>query len=163
MQLKVFFSSIRNVEGGKGGYFYEHKNNSLLKRSLLIANKKDMREFQHRLDDLNIVELSTRERSSTKWKLLFSTNVTIFAALLKSVPVVCKDILLTSSLVRRSDVNCLTYKSNKERYNDKHCFLRSLCIHNTESQKLEEETKKLFNAYLTVYLHVSVQNYRCVG
>ena len=36
---------LRNVEDGNGRYFYAHKNNLLLKWSLLIANKKDMREF----------------------------------------------------------------------------------------------------------------------
>ena len=74
-----------------------------------------MLETQQKLDHLNIVELSTRERSSTKRKLLFNTNVTTFTALLKSVPVGCEDNLLPPNLVRRSDVKCLTFKSNKER------------------------------------------------
>ena len=72
-----------------------------------------MTEFQQRLDDLIIEELRTREKSSTKEKLFFTTNVTTFAALLKSVPVGCMDFLLLPNLVKRSDVNCLTYNSNK--------------------------------------------------
>ena len=36
-------------------------------------------------------------------------------------------------------------------------------MHKTGSQKLEEERKKLINAYLTVNLYVSVQNYQRVG
>ena len=65
---------LRNVEDGSYAYFYAHENSLLLERSLLIANKEDMTEFQQRLDDLNIVELSTKKRSSTRWKLLFNTN-----------------------------------------------------------------------------------------
>ena len=57
---------LPNVEDGSYRYFYAHENNLLLERSLLIAKKEDMTELQQRLDDLNIVELSTRERSSTK-------------------------------------------------------------------------------------------------
>ena len=106
---------LRNVEDGMYLSVYAHENNLLLERSLLTANKEDMLELQQKLDHLNIVELSTRERYSTKWKLLFTTNKTIFAALLKSVPVGCEDSLLPPKLIRRSDVKCLTYKFNKER------------------------------------------------
>ena len=75
------------MEDGNYRYFYAHENNLLLKRSLLIAKKEDMKEFQQRLGDLNIVELSTRESLTTKWKLLFTTNVTIFAAFLLVVTI----------------------------------------------------------------------------
>ena len=154
---------LRNVEDGSCRYFYALENNLLLERSLLIANKEDMTEFRQRLDDLNIVELSTRERSSAKWKLLFTTNVAFSAALLKSVPVGCKNILLPPNLVKRSHVNCLFYKSNRERYNDNLCLLRAVCMLKTGSERLEEETKKLFNAYLTANPHLSVQNFRGFG
>ena len=154
---------LRNVEDGSYGCFYAHENSLFLEKSLLIANKEDMTEFQQRLDDLNIVELSTRERSSTKWKVLLTTNVNIFPALLKSVPVGCKDILLPTNLVERSDVNCFTYKSNKERYNDNLCLLRAVCMHKTGNERVEEETKKLLNAYLTANPQLSVQNFRGVG
>ena len=154
---------LRNVEDGSYRYFYAHENSLFLERSLLIANKENMTELHQRLDDLNIAEFSTRERSSTKWKLLFTTNVTIFAALLKSVPVGCKDILLPPNLVKRSDVNCLNYKSNRERYNDKLCLLRAVCMHETGNERVEEATKKLTNAYLTAYPHLSIQNFRGVG
>ena len=101
-------------------------------------------------------------RSSTKWKLLFTTSATIFAALLKSVSVGCKDVLLPPNLVKRSDVKCFTYKSNKGRYNDNLCLLWAVCMHKTGNEKVEEETKKLFNAYLTGNPHLSVQNFRDV-
>ena len=52
---------LRNVEDGNYRYFYAHEKILLLERSLLIANKEDMAEFQQRPDDLDIVELSTRE------------------------------------------------------------------------------------------------------
>ena len=154
---------LRKVEDGSYRYFYAHENSLLLEKSLLIANKEDMTEFQQRQDDLNNMELSTKKRSSTKRKLLFTTNVTIFAALLKSVPVGCKDTLVPPNLVNWSDVNCLTYKSNKERYNDNLCLLSAVCMHKTEQKRVEEETKKLFNAYLTANTPLSVQNFRGVA
>ena len=122
-----------------------------------------MTEYQQRLDDLNIVELSTKKRSSTKRKLLFTTSVTVFAALLKSVPVGCEDFLLPPNLVKRSDINCLSHKSNKESYNDNLCLLRAVCMHNTGNERVEEETKKIFNACLTANPHLSVQSFRAAG
>ena len=152
---------LRNVEDGSYRYFYAHENNLFLERSLVIANKGDMSEFQQKLDDLKIVELSTRERSSTKWKLHFTTNVTTYAALLKSVPVGCKDILLPPNLVKRSGFNCLTYNSNKERYNDNLCLLRAVCMHKTGNKRVEEETKKPLNAYLSQPTFISSKLSRC--
>ena len=83
--------------------------------------------------------------------------------MLKSVPVGCRDILLPPNLVKRSDVNCLAYKSNKERCNDNICLPRAVCMHKTGNERVEEETKKLFNAYLTANPHLSVQDFRGVG
>ena len=119
-------------------------------------------EFQQRLDDVIIVELSTRERYSTKWKSLFSTNVTIFAALLNRVPFGCRDMLLPSNVIKQNDFNCLTYKSNYERYNDNLCLIRAVCMHRTGKKMLEEGTNILFKAYLTANPHLSVQNMRGV-
>ena len=59
-----------------------------------------MTEFQHRLDALNAVELSTMQRSSTKWKLLLIKVLTNSAALLMGVAAVCKDILLPPNLIK---------------------------------------------------------------
>ena len=151
------------MEDGSYRFFSAHENNLLLERSLLIANNEIVTAFQQGLDNLNIVELRTRERSSTKWKLLFTSNVTFYAALLKSVPVGCKYILLPPNLIKRSDVNCLTYTSNKERSIDNFCLLMAVCMHKTRSKRLEEETKKLFNAYLTANPHLLVENCRGVG
>ena len=52
---------LRNVEDGSYRCFNAHENSLFLERSLLIANKENMTEFQQRLDDLNTVELNTRE------------------------------------------------------------------------------------------------------
>ena len=65
-----------------------------------------MAEFQQRVDGLNIVQLSTRERASAKWKLHLTTNVTIFSALLKSVPVGCQENLLPRNIVKGNEVKC---------------------------------------------------------
>ena len=83
-KVKVAFGYIfRNVEDGKYCYFYAHEKNLIPERPQLIANKEDMLEMHNILAHLNIVELSTRDGSSTKRKFLFATNMTVFAALQK--------------------------------------------------------------------------------
>ena len=57
---------LRNVEDGNNRYFYAHENNLLVERSQLMANKENLLELQKSVDEVNIVELSTRERNSTK-------------------------------------------------------------------------------------------------
>ena len=52
---------------------------------------------------MDIVDICTRERAKTKWKVYKLTNLTIFASLLKDVPMGCKDAILPESLLR----NCL--------------------------------------------------------
>ena len=144
---------LRNVEDGKYRYFYAHENNLLVERSQLIANKEDLLELQKTVDEVNIVELSTRDRNSTKWKFLFATNE----------PVGCKDDLLPHHLVKRADVNCLTYKVNKERYNDNFCLLRAVCMHKTGTERLKKETSKLLKALLDINWNLSVENFRGIA
>ena len=68
---------LRNAEDVKYRFVYAHKNSLILERSQLLANKEDMLELQNILDDLISVELSTRERCSTK-KNLFSPQMRPF-------------------------------------------------------------------------------------
>ena len=74
------------------------------------------------------------------------TNLAVFAALLKDVPMGCKNAVLTDSLLKNHTINCLTYEENtREPINDKFCPFRALALHLHGTQRLEEETSKLFN------------------
>ena len=61
----------------------------------------------------DVIETSTRERVNTKWKFLKLTNVTIFAALLKDIPMGCKDAVLPEPLLKNRTVNCLTFEKKQ--------------------------------------------------
>ena len=77
------------------------------------------------------------------------TNLTIFAALLRDIPMGCKDAVLPESLLKSHTVNCLTYEQNiKKPYKDNLCLFRALALHLHGNKKLEEETSKLFNLFL---------------
>ena len=140
---------LRNVADGSCRYFYAHGNNTVMERSKLVCTQADMTNLKDRMQEMDIVDLCTRERSNTKWKFYKLKNLTIFASLLKDVPMGCKDTVLPEPLLRNCNVNCLTFERNtRQPYNDNLCLFRALTLHLHGNEKLEEETSKIFNLFL---------------
>ena len=140
---------LKNIEDGTFRYFYAHENNTLLEQSKLVSNKDDMAKLKEILKKTDVIESCTKERSNTKWKFFKLTNLTIFAALLKDIPMGCKDAVLPESLLKNHTVNCLTFEKNtRQPYKDNLCLFRALALHLHGNERLEEETSKLFNLFL---------------
>ena len=97
---------------------------------------------------MDLIETCARECQSTKWKFCKLTNITIFAALLKNVPVGCSDLSLPVPLLKNHYVHCLVSDQNKKPYNDKLCLFRALAIHLHGSSVLEINTKSLFTRFI---------------
>ena len=91
---------LKNIEDGICRCFYAHGNNTIMERAKLVCRQADMSNLTDRMKKMDIVDLCTRERSNTKWKFYKLTNLTIFASLLKDVPMRCKDIVLPEPLLR---------------------------------------------------------------
>ena len=87
---------LKKVEDGSCRYFHAHGNNTLMERSKLVCTPDDIIKLKKKLKKMDIVDLCTRERerANTKWKFNKLTNLTVFAALLKDIPMDCKDSLL---------------------------------------------------------------------
>ena len=153
----------RNVEDGKYCYFYAHQNNLILERSQLLAKKEDMLELQSKINNWTIVELSTRERSSTNWKFPLATNMPFLQHCLRSFPMGEKMFCYPPRLVKRTELNCLTCKTNKECYNDNLCLIRDNYMHKTGIERWEEEISKLLNQYLDINPNVTTENFRGVA
>ena len=80
---------LRNIETGEYRYFYAHENNTLFEKSHLFCTKADLITIRGKVEKFDIVEQCTQERQNTKWRFKLITNVTIFAALLKNIPMGC--------------------------------------------------------------------------
>ena len=80
-------------------YFYAHENNTVMEKSKLVCAPDDIANLKEKLQKMDISDLCTRERANTKWKFYKLTNVTVFAALLKDVPMGCKDTVLPEPLL----------------------------------------------------------------
>ena len=108
--------------------FYAHENNTLMESSKLVCTLDGIINLKKKLQKMDIVDLCTRERANTKWKFYKLTNLTVFVALLKDVPMGCKDSVLPERLSKNQNVNCLTYEQNtKKPYKDNLIPLQSTC------------------------------------
>ena len=105
---------LKNIEDGKFRHFYAHENNTLLEQSKLVSNKDDRAKLKEILKT-EVIESCTKERSNTNWRFFKLTNVTIFAALLRDIPMGCEDAVLPESLLRNPSINCLTYEQNTKK------------------------------------------------
>ena len=92
---------------------------------------------------------SSRERKTTKWRFYKLPDLTVFAALLNEAPTGCKNAVLPEPLLRKGTNNCLTYEENlRQPFNNNLCLLRALALYLHGTQRLEEETSKLFNLFI---------------
>ena len=130
-------------------YFYAHENNTFMEKSKLVCTPDDIANLKEKLQKKDYFDLCTRERANTKWKFYKLTNVTVFAALFKNIPMGCKDRVLPEPLLRNCNVNCVTFERNtKQPYNDNLCLFRAVALHLFANERLEEETSKIFNLFL---------------
>ena len=140
---------LKNIEDGSFRYFYAHENSTLLDRSKLVCTHDDLPKLTDILNKTDIIESFSRERMNTKWRFYKLTNLTVFAALLKDVPMGCKNAVLPEPLLRNGTINCLTYEEKtRQPYNDNLCLFRALALHMHGNQRLEEETSQNFNSFI---------------
>ena len=139
---------LKNIKDGNFRYFYAHENNTLLEQSKLVSNRDDIAKLKESLKKTDVIESCTKERSNTKWRFFKLTNLTFFAALLRDIPMGCKDAVLPESLLKKHTINCLTFEKNTRKpYNDNLCLLRALARHLHGNKRVEEETSKLFSFF----------------
>ena len=74
-------------------------------RSKLVCTPDDITNLKEKLQEMDIFDLFTRGRANTKWKFYKLTNLKVFAALLKDVPMGCKDSVLPEPLLKNQNVN----------------------------------------------------------
>ena len=101
------------------------------------------------LNKTAVIESCSQKRTNTKWSFFKLTYLTVSAALLKDVPMGCKNPVLPEPLLRNGTINCLTYEENtRQPYNNNLCLFRALALQLHGTQRLEEETSKLSNLFI---------------
>ena len=79
-----------------------------------MCTEADMTNLKDRMQKMDNVDLCTRERANTKWNFYKLTNSTIFASLLKDVPMGFKNAVLPEPLLRNCNVNCLPLRETRD-------------------------------------------------
>ena len=130
-------------------YFYAHENNTLLDRSRIVCTHDKLAKLKNFINKTDVIESCSREIMIKKRRFYKLTNLTVFAALLKDVPMGCKNAFFPELLPKNHTINCLTYEENtRQPYKDNLCLFRMLALHLHGTQRLEEETSKLCNLFI---------------
>ena len=138
---------LRNIETGEYQYFYAHENNTLFEKSHLLCTKADLITIQRKVEKFDIVE--RQERQKIKWRFKLITNVRIFAALLKNIPMGCLAADLPEPLLRHTQVNCLLSNKDKEPYNDHLCLFHALTMYMNGHNDLDSHTSRYFREFVS--------------
>ena len=109
---RAFGFVLKNIEDGMCRYFYAHENITIMEKSKLLCTQVERTNLKNRMQKMDFVDICNRERANTKWNFYKFTNLTIFASLLKHVPMGCKDTILPEPLLRNGNVNCVTFEKN---------------------------------------------------
>ena len=96
---------LKNIEDGTCRYFYLHEKNAIMERPKLVCTQANMTKLKNGMQKMDIVDICTRERTNTKWKLHKLTNFSFFASLLKDVPMGREHTVLPEPLLRNCNVN----------------------------------------------------------
>ena len=145
----AFGFTSKNIEDGAFRYLYAHENKTLLDRSKLVCSLDDLEKLKDFLNKTDVIKSCSRERTNTKWRFYKLTNLTVFAVLLKDVPMGYMNAVLPELLLRNGTINCLTFEENtRQPYNDNLCLFRALALHMHGNQRLEEKTSKIFNLFI---------------
>ena len=144
---------LKKIEDGKFRYFYAHENDTLLEQSKSVSNKDDMVKLEQILKETDVIESRTKERSNTKWRFFKLTNITFFAALLRDIPLGCKDAVLPEYLLKI--IQSIAFLMNRTPKNHtKTIFassehLLSTCMENIKDSKKKHQNYS-FSFLLTV-------------
>ena len=110
-KVKLAFGFVlKNVEKGSCRYFYAHENNTVMERSKFVSTPHDINNLKEKLQIMDIIDLCTRERANTKPKFYKRTNLTVFEALIKDIPMGCTDSVLTEPLLKYQNATCLIFE-----------------------------------------------------
>ena len=115
----------------------------------MLCTKADLIIIQGKVKKFDIVEQCIQERQNTKWRFKLITNVTIFAASLKNIPVGCPDSVLPEPLLKNHSANCLLSNKDKEAYKDHLCLFRALAMYMNGHKDLDSHTSRYFKEFIS--------------
>ena len=99
MDLAFGFIS-ENINDGGSRLTYAHENITLPVRSKLVCTVDELAKLKANFKKTDFKESCSRKGKNTKWRFYKLTNLTVFAKLLKVVPMGCRDAALPDPLLK---------------------------------------------------------------
>ena len=91
-----------------------------------------------------------RQKIDTCWRLYDLTNLTVFAVLVKDVPMGFKKSVLPGTLLKNQTVNCVAFEEiTRQSYNGHLCFFEDIALDLFRNHTLRKEISKVFNVFIT--------------
>ena len=105
-------------------------------------------KIKNLLSNTDVME-SCRRPSQHKMEVLQADECYNFCSISQKSSRGLQRHLLPDPLLKNHSVKCLTFEENTRKpYNDKLCFFRSLALHLSRNERLQEVTSKFFNLFL---------------
>ena len=105
---------LMSIENGSFSFPYSHENNNPLDRTQFVCTKDDLMNLKGIANKTVVIGLCSREKFNTDWQFYKMKIVTVFAALLKDVPMCCKDVVLPETLQKNHTATALRLKRIQE-------------------------------------------------
>ena len=154
---------LKILEDGGFRYLYTHENPTLLDWAKLVCTEDDLAKLRDFLNRTDVIELCSREKMNTKWWFYKLTNMAVFAAFLKDVPLGCRDAVLREPLLENLTINCFTFAENtRQPYKDKLCLFWAVALHLHGNQKLEIKISNCFNLFMSWKVGLSLSQFQRV-
>ena len=153
--------NLKNLEEGSFRYIYAHENNTRPDPSKLVCTEDDLKKLKETVNKTDVIESCSRDGMKSKWRFYKFTNVTVFAALVRVVPMCWEDACLPELLLNKHAVNCFTFKENTNKaYHDNFCLFRAPVLLLNVNQKVHEETRNFFNFLMNEFCRIQFQGVR---
>ena len=146
----AFMLILKKIDNWGSRYVYAQENNTLLDWSKIVCTEENVAKLKEILNKSDDIESSSWRKLNINWRFYKLTNSTVFAALRKDKPMVCKDAVSPKSLLKSHTVNCLTYAENTRKpYRDNFCLFRAPALELHGIRRLEGETSENFNLFMS--------------
>ena len=109
-KVNVAFGFVmKNIDDSRCRFVYPQGKNSMLGKYKLLITGDDLKHFKAMIAAKNVKTACTRGMVDTKWQFLKLTNGTVFAVLLKNIPMCCRNAVLPDHLLKERFINCITF------------------------------------------------------
>ena len=93
----------KKIEDGGFRWFYAPANKTLLGRLKLVCTNDDLAKYKGILNKTDVIELCSQEKMNSNWRFYKLTNLIVFAARLKDVPVGYRNAFLSKPLPKNDE------------------------------------------------------------